>query len=135
MLNSARLTRGFRRLGLVLALPCLAVSLIIAAAGLYNYCTTTDPDAWWKNAPLAKQEPSSRTVTFDDLAPKKLDEKGPWTQYQQKNAKLVPVDFNPFAAAELRSSLLLAGIVAAVGAALFALCWAVGWTLAGFARD
>lgn len=123
-------------MGIVLGLPCLAASAIIAGAGVYTYATTVDPDLWWKSAPLAKQETASKVVTFDDLIPKKQDEpQGPWTQYQQQVTKLVPIDYNPFADSELRSSLLSAGFVAVIGFALFGFCWAVGWTLAGFARD
>jgi hypothetical protein len=108
-----RFIRGFRRVGIVAAVPCLVAAVIIAGYGAVSEYQRTHGDDWWKNAPLAKSEPS-RAITFDDLIPRKPGQpaqpaKGPWDDYGQKEPQLVPVDHDPFAKSELVPALQLAG--------------------------
>lgn len=136
MKSGERLIRGFRRVGIVAAVPCLIVAVIVAGYGAISEYQRSHRNDWWKNAPLAKSEPS-RALTFDEFIPQKPGQpaKGPWDDYRQKEPQLVPVDHDPFAASELMPALQLAGVVAAIGAALFFGFWAIGWICAGFSRE
>lgn len=140
----ARVSRGFRRLGLVVALPALV--LAVGASVLAGVGMAMAPTELPGVSIVADCQKSSPGL-FDDIPivapPKGFQLDPPQTvgdadferclaSHREKadawqanhRAILAPYDAIGFASAS-----------AAIGVIWFALCWAIGWVLAGFARD
>lgn len=117
-MNGSRIQRGFRRLGVVLAVPFA----LGAIAAVVYYPLQPRPEAFWQKDPIVQAAPSKPGL-FDDLTPKRT----PATKLPP-GFELDPPPLN-------KDPLGWAAILAAFGAAAFGLCALTGWVLAGFARD
>lgn len=110
------LIRGFRRLGIALAIPCFLTAagfVSVAAYEDYKWREFPESPANWGSVPL---EPTAQD-------PKKYRfEPNPFADLIPKRSALA--DSAPIAAG-----------AAALGLALFLGAWLIGWVFAGFVRD
>jgi hypothetical protein len=121
-----RVQRGFRRLGLLVAVPLLVVAaVILTVAGVQ--AITAPHETEYPTFPhisgcdhllaTAARDQCQKTLYRDDI--EKYDrERAAWRESQQ------PWETLSYAIA-----------FAAAALAWYAACWAIGWVLAGFARD
>ena len=92
MKTGERLIRGFRRVGIVAAVPCLIAASIIAGYGAV---------ADYQLRPRETKPTSSGALTFDDIIPPTL---GQPANGSRKEPQLVPVDYDPFAKSKLSAA-------------------------------
>lgn len=160
-MSGSRLQRGFRRIGIGLAVPCLVAAVV--AIGFY---AISSPVNWWEAYPLApksERNASPRVPTalptkgyFDDipdappsppaLEPGLLPDLPPGfvidSPPSDKQPKIVLIPTRPGglakktpAAARPLEPLYWAAGFTAAGGLLFTFFAGFGWVLAGFARD
>jgi hypothetical protein len=111
-LTGPRLIRGFKRLGIALAIPCFLGAAGLLSFGIYQeYQREHDP---WKEFPGVQTS-----------APAK------WGAI-----RLEPVDYDPFSGeSKLTEVSLWSASICGLGLTAFLGMWLVGWVFAGFAKD
>lgn len=115
-MTGTQIIRGFRRLGIVMAIPCFIASAAYLSIGVYE--DWVRKDEW---------------AAFPDRPP-------PRAKLDGQPFKTKPVDHDPFADLIPKRSVVrdvapFAAGIAGLGVALFFACWLVGWMFAGFVRD
>jgi hypothetical protein len=111
-----RVRRGFQRLGLVVTVPAFCLALGATAFGGIGLMTAPEPLPF----------PACYTGFLADT---------PTEQHVRCRAEHERYNENYDTRQKPYELLTFAGMSAAIGALWFALCWAIGWVLAGFARD
>lgn len=115
-MTGERILRGFKRIGIALAIPCFVVALGFGAVAAYEDLKSKED---WSAFPTQPPAPAADRPA------------GPWQKY-----RLEPVDHDPFAKKSvLRDAApVILGSVG-LGIVLFFGSWLIGWVFAGFARD
>lgn len=127
-----RLLRGFRRLGLVVAVPTLGAAIVAAMIAGFLWATAPEPVAFVEEPRTCDQLPGHKGA-FDDLVPNsgmnrclatyKLELSQYETYATYRKARAVIEEVTVFAI-----------VSAVIGGIWFALCWSLGWVAGGFVR-
>jgi hypothetical protein len=122
-MSGESIMRGFRRLGVFLAVPCIVIAVGYLGTGFYteyqsrqdhpNYFARFHPDG----APASAKRPDAvmGANPFADLIPQRA------VSGTQKS--------------QLNEMSLISGSFVAIGAFLFLATWLLGWVVAGFAQE
>jgi hypothetical protein len=126
-MTGRRIIRGFKRLGAVVAVPLwLIACAFIVVAGIAKY--NQPPPIPAAAAVLERPNSSKCYINGVDYSACMNRYQIQWDAYLEREARKAAIDA-PF------NDVVYAAIAAGAGAFWFVLCWAVGWMLAGFARD
>jgi len=136
-MRARRIKTGFRRLGLVLASPFAVVAVIMTGIALYTLATMPRPG-------IVVFGPDSRTFYFDEgtaydaIAIALSKEYGrPITVGWGKTGpdNVIPTSTQMWTRNDAQHQVLTAVGAAALGTFAYAVTWALGWIIAGFAGD
>ena len=136
-MRARRIKTGFRRLSLVLASPFAVVAVIMTGAALHTLATMPRPG-------IVVSGPDSRTFYFDEgtandsIAVALGKEYGRpitvgWLIAGPDN--VIPLSTQMWARNDAQHQVITAVSAAALGALVFAVTWALGWVIAGFAGE
>jgi hypothetical protein len=128
MSNSARMTKGFRRIGIVLAVPLFAVAVLIVGFG-----AAVEAVHYFERAPAKASAVTPRTESRSMLSNETV------AQMLQdgidgKFAEPAPIESKVQGPAWTILLFLSAGL-ATIAGLIYLACWSVGWIYAGFSID
>ena len=121
------MTKGFRRIGIVLAAPLFAVALLIVGFGAAVEAVHFFDQSKPVSAPMAPAEDASKS-SADRLIQKLQD------AIDGKLPEPAPVESSVQSPAWTSLLLWSAGLTM-TAVLVYLACWSVGWIFAGFAND
>lgn len=137
--SGSRLQRGFRRIGIVIAVPTMMIGLIVGIFyGYFEFAKAQSREtqvACFKRQIASRKEPPRSTFNSNEVDVSRWGCDGPiysptMTEIQTATApqpSFIENFFLPFAGS--------VGIAAVIATASISVFFALGWTLAGFTRD
>ncbi len=136
----SRMRRGFHRLGLVVAVPAVVLAVAVGALGAVNLIRAPAAIAYVpypescrgpESNPFRKYE---KPGLFDDLVDEGAHQRC-LVQHQKQSDERRLYDANRRAIDLPYEQFMAAGAAAGLAILWYGFFWALGWVLAGFARD